>query len=250
MALRMRRLCDRLATFPAPVIAALNGHALGGGAEVSVAADIRVAAADATIAFNQSKLAIMPAWGGAERLAGIVGRPQALLLTTTGERIDAVEAHRIGLLDRVYPRESFESVLARPGGRHRGVPGPGDQEGHRGGRPASSPVTREGGSGAVRGLVGRRRSLGSRRRGDEEVTPDGRTGTGAGRSAAPQGARHGSSASRRQPPAGSSTVTAITMDSHTSWRDEVMMSNQASTTSIVAADAAVTARNGDRRNAQ
>ena len=109
MALRMRRLCDRLATFPAPVIAALNGHALGGGAEVSVAADIRVAASDVTIAFNQSKLAIMPAWGGAERLAGLVGRPQALLLATTGERIDAVEAHRIGLFDRVYPRESFES---------------------------------------------------------------------------------------------------------------------------------------------
>jgi enoyl-CoA hydratase/carnithine racemase len=51
----------------------------------------------------------MPAWGGAERLAGLVGRPQALLLTTTGERIDAAEALRIGLLDHVYPRESFES---------------------------------------------------------------------------------------------------------------------------------------------
>jgi enoyl-CoA hydratase len=108
MALRMRRLCDRIATFPAPVIAALNGHALGGGAEVAVAADIRVAADDVTIAFNQSKLAIMPAWGGAERLAGIVGRPQALLLATTGERIDAAEANRIGLFDRVYPRQSFE----------------------------------------------------------------------------------------------------------------------------------------------
>ena len=108
MALRMRRLCDRIATFPAPVIAALNGHALGGGAEVSVAADIRVAAADVTIAFNQSKLAIMPAWGGAERLTALVGRPQALLLTTTGERVDAAEAHRIGLLDRVYAREAFE----------------------------------------------------------------------------------------------------------------------------------------------
>jgi enoyl-CoA hydratase len=109
MALRMRRLCDRIATFPTPVIAALNGHALGGGAEVSVAADIRVAASDVTIAFNQSKLAIMPAWGGAERLASIVGRPQALLLATTGERADAAEALRIGLFDRVYPRESFES---------------------------------------------------------------------------------------------------------------------------------------------
>jgi enoyl-CoA hydratase len=109
MAVRMRRLCDRIATFPAPVIAALNGHALGGGAEVAVAADIRVAADDVTIAFNQSKLAIMPAWGGAERLAAIVGRPQALLLATTGERISAGEALRIGLFDRVYPRAAFES---------------------------------------------------------------------------------------------------------------------------------------------
>jgi enoyl-CoA hydratase/carnithine racemase len=109
MAVRMRRLCDRIATFPAPVIAALNGHALGGGAEVAVAADIRVACDDVTIAFNQSRLAIMPAWGGAERLAGLVGRSQALLLATTGERIGAAEALRIGLADRVYPRSEFEA---------------------------------------------------------------------------------------------------------------------------------------------
>ena len=108
MAVRMRRVCDRIATFPAPVIAVLNGHALGGGAEVAVAADIRVACADVTIAFNQSRLAIMPAWGGAERLASLVGRSQALLLCTSGERVDAAEALRIGLVDRVYPRESFE----------------------------------------------------------------------------------------------------------------------------------------------
>lgn len=86
----------------------LNGHALDGGADVAVAADIRVACADVTIAFNQSRLAIMPAWGGAERLASLVGRSQALLLCTSGERVDAAEALRIGLVDRVYPRESFE----------------------------------------------------------------------------------------------------------------------------------------------
>src|SRR5690349_5267496 len=108
MALRMRRLCDRIATFPAPVVAALNGHALGGGAEVAVAADIRVAADDIRIGFNQADLAIMPAWGGAERLAALVGRAQALLLVTTGDRLDTAEARRIGLIDRVYPREAFE----------------------------------------------------------------------------------------------------------------------------------------------
>ena len=73
MAKRMRTICDRLASFPAPVIAALNGHAFGGGAEVAVAADIRVAADDIKIAFNQVELEIMPAWGGAERLAALVG---------------------------------------------------------------------------------------------------------------------------------------------------------------------------------
>ncbi|MFD0901966.1 enoyl-CoA hydratase/isomerase family protein [Actinomadura sediminis] len=116
MALRMRGVCDRLAAFPAPVIAALNGHALGGGAEVAVAADIRIAADDVTIGFTQSKLAIMPAWGGAERLAALVGRGRALLLAGAGETLDAAEAERVGLVDRVVPRATFEQdwrALAR-----------------------------------------------------------------------------------------------------------------------------------------
>jgi enoyl-CoA hydratase/carnithine racemase len=122
MALRMRRLCDRITTFPSPVIAALNGHALGGGAEVAVAADIRVAADDVTIGFTQASLAIMPAWGGAERLAEIVGRPQAILLTTTGERINTAEAHRIGLIDRVYPRADFEASWRALAGKIASAP--------------------------------------------------------------------------------------------------------------------------------
>lgn len=116
MAWRMRTLCDRIAAFPAPVIAALNGHALGGGAEVAVAADIRIAAADVKIAFNQVSLAIMPAWGGAERLAALVGRSQALLLAGSGTMLDAPAAERIGLVNRVVPRESFDTewrALAR-----------------------------------------------------------------------------------------------------------------------------------------
>jgi enoyl-CoA hydratase/carnithine racemase len=108
MAKRMRSICDQLANFPAPVIAALNGHAFGGGAEVAVAADIRVAADDIKIAFNQVELEIMPAWGGAERLAALVGKSKALLLAGTGKALDAVEAERIGLVDLVLPRSSFE----------------------------------------------------------------------------------------------------------------------------------------------
>ncbi|MEX5710537.1 MULTISPECIES: enoyl-CoA hydratase/isomerase family protein [Parafrankia] len=116
MALRMRQICDRIADFPAPVVAALNGHALGGGAEVAVAADIRVAADDIKIGFTQSTLAIMPAWGGAERLADLVGRGRALLLAGTGVTLGAAEAERLGLLDRVLPRAEFDAgwrALAR-----------------------------------------------------------------------------------------------------------------------------------------
>jgi enoyl-CoA hydratase/carnithine racemase len=107
MAMRMRRICDRLAGFPAPVIAALNGHALGGGAEVALAADLRVAADDIRIGFTQTKLAIMPAWGGAERLAALVGPGRALLLAGAGSVLGAAEAERLGLLDQVLPRASF-----------------------------------------------------------------------------------------------------------------------------------------------
>ncbi|MFI6571851.1 enoyl-CoA hydratase/isomerase family protein [Nocardia fluminea] len=116
MAWRMRSICDRLADFPAPVIAALNGHALGGGAEVAVAADIRVAAADIKIGFNQSALAIMPAWGGAERLAALVGKGRAVLLAGTATVLDATDAERLGLVDRVFARADFENgwrTLAR-----------------------------------------------------------------------------------------------------------------------------------------
>ena len=108
MAWRMRKVCDRIAAFPGPVLAALNGHALGGGAEVAVAADIRLAADDVKIGFNQVTLAIMPAWGGAERLAALVGKSRALLLAGTGTILDAGEAERVGLVDRVVPRASFE----------------------------------------------------------------------------------------------------------------------------------------------
>ncbi len=109
MAWRMRTLCDELANFPAPVVAALNGHAFGGGAEVAVAADIRVAADDIKIGFNQVSLEIMPAWGGAERLAALVGRGRALLLAGTGAVLTADQAEKVGLVDRVLPRATFET---------------------------------------------------------------------------------------------------------------------------------------------
>jgi len=108
MASRARQLLDRIADFPVPVIAALNGHALGGGAETAVAADIRIAPDDISIGFNQVSLGIMPAWGGVERLALLIGRGRAILAITSGRIYDASAALEIGLVDIVVPRASFE----------------------------------------------------------------------------------------------------------------------------------------------
>jgi enoyl-CoA hydratase len=108
MARRVRRLLDRVATFPVPVVAALNGHALGGGAEVAIAADIRIAADDVKVGFNQVSLGIMPAWGGAERLAQVIGRGRAILAIATGRLYDAPTAQQLGLVDAVVPRTSFD----------------------------------------------------------------------------------------------------------------------------------------------
>ena len=113
MALRMRAICDRIAGFAGPTVAALNGHALGGGAEVAVSTDIRLAADDIRIGFNQVALEIMPAWGGAERLVELVGYSKALLLAGTGMVLTAQDAEGSGLVDHVIPRESFDAEWRR-----------------------------------------------------------------------------------------------------------------------------------------
>ncbi|HXY92264.1 MAG TPA: enoyl-CoA hydratase/isomerase family protein [Acidimicrobiia bacterium] len=109
MAATMRGVLDRLATLPIPVLAAVNGDAYGGGAEVAVGCDIRVAADDVRCAFNQVALGIMPAWGGIERLTGLVGRGRALALMTTGRVLDAEKALAMGLFDEVVARADFDA---------------------------------------------------------------------------------------------------------------------------------------------
>jgi enoyl-CoA hydratase len=96
MAWRMRSICDRIA-----------------GAEVAVAADIRLAADDIKIGFNQVALEIMPAWGGAERLVELVGFSKALLLAGTGMILTAQEAQSSGLVDHLIPREAFDAEWRR-----------------------------------------------------------------------------------------------------------------------------------------
>ena len=112
MALTMRTLLDRVASLPVPVVAALNGHAYGGGCEVAIACDFRLAADDVKLAFNQVDLGIMPAWGGIERLQAVVGRGRALYLLTTGLPIDAPTAAAWGLVEQVVPRPEFDDRLS------------------------------------------------------------------------------------------------------------------------------------------
>ena len=86
-----------------PIIAAINGFALGGGLELALACDIRVAAVGATLGLTEINLAIIPGGGGTQRLARLVGRGKALEMILTGARIPAEEALRIGLVERVVP---------------------------------------------------------------------------------------------------------------------------------------------------
>lgn len=84
-----------------PVLAAVNGFALGGGLELALACHLRIASTTARFGLPEVKLGIIPGYGGTLRLPRIVGRGRALELVLTGEMIDAAEAHRIGLVNRV-----------------------------------------------------------------------------------------------------------------------------------------------------
>jgi enoyl-CoA hydratase/carnithine racemase len=86
-----------------PIIAAMNGFAFGGGLELALACDIRVAAADVQMGLTEVNLAIIPGGGGTQRLPRLVGRGKALEMILTGARIPADEALRIGLVERVVP---------------------------------------------------------------------------------------------------------------------------------------------------
>src|SRR5208337_4550061 len=90
-----------------PVIAAVNGIALGGGTELALACDIRIASESATMGLTETRLAIIPGAGGTQRLPRIIGRGKAKELIFTGRRVEAQEALQIGLVNRVCPPETL-----------------------------------------------------------------------------------------------------------------------------------------------
>ena len=94
---------SRIESCPKPVIAALNGFALGGGCELAMACHIRIAADTAKLGQPELKLGITPGYGGTQRLARLVGKGRALQLLLTCDMIDAAEAYRIGLVNKVVP---------------------------------------------------------------------------------------------------------------------------------------------------
>lgn len=105
-------LMKTIQNFPKPVIAAINGFALGGGCELAMACDIRLASEKAKLGQPEVSLGIIPGYGGTQRLPRLVGRGKAMQLILTGEMINAAEAYRIGLVDEVYaPDELMDKAL-------------------------------------------------------------------------------------------------------------------------------------------
>jgi len=99
-----RQAMDRC---PQPIIAAIRGYAFGGGLELALACDIRIAADDAQLGLTEINLAIIPGGGGTQRLPRLVGRGKALEMILTGMRVPAEEALRIGLVERVVPEDQL-----------------------------------------------------------------------------------------------------------------------------------------------
>lgn len=99
-----------LADLPQPTIAAVNGFAFGGGCELALAADIRLAAETAVFAQPEVSLGVPPGWGGTQRLPRLIGPGLAAELIFTGRRVDAAEALRIGLVNAVYPAAELRAA--------------------------------------------------------------------------------------------------------------------------------------------
>lgn len=115
MSLEMQALLTRLERLPVPSFAAINGDAYGGGCELALACDVRIAKRGARLEFRQTAMGLTTGWGGGRRLLRLVGRARAILLATTGLPVEAEEALSLGLVDRVAddPRAEAEAICAR-----------------------------------------------------------------------------------------------------------------------------------------
>jgi enoyl-CoA hydratase len=119
-----RRVCEGLAELPVPVIAALPGPAIGGGAELALACDLRIAGASASICFKHARMGVTTAWGVVGRLVAVVGHATASRLLLTAHTLDAKEALRLGVFDAVADdAEPLATALAWAQDAAGGAPG-------------------------------------------------------------------------------------------------------------------------------
>src|SRR5580765_326493 len=106
----IQKLAARMAAGRTPVVAAIHGYCLGGGLELAMACDIRIAADDAQLGQPEIKLGLIPGGGGTQRLPRLVGHGRAMLLNLTGDFVDAETAYAWGLVERVVPVAELEDA--------------------------------------------------------------------------------------------------------------------------------------------
>ncbi|MEM3623561.1 MAG: enoyl-CoA hydratase-related protein, partial [Candidatus Bathyarchaeia archaeon] len=111
LSLMGEKLCNALENLEKPVIAAINGYALGGGLEVAMACDIRIASENARMGQTEINIGLIPGWGGTQRLVRLIGKTKATELIFTGKIVDAKTAEQLGIVNIVVPTEKFREAV-------------------------------------------------------------------------------------------------------------------------------------------
>ena len=107
------KLCVGLENLEKPVVAAINGYALGGGLEVAMSCDLRIASENAKMGQTEINIGLIPGWGGTQRLTRLVGMTKAKELVFTGRIIDAKTAEQIGIVNMVVPADKFRETVSQ-----------------------------------------------------------------------------------------------------------------------------------------